>query len=119
MSGFGGWVPDRSCSASIMFRPAGFIFISISEGCELLSGMLSSSCMFVLVFQDSLDELEMNDYWKEVENIASSERGAGRGDGEGDGETHEEEHQKIPEGRICIVHGYKCKQSSFLSEIWL
>ncbi|XP_029705005.1 rho GTPase-activating protein 18 isoform X2 [Takifugu rubripes] len=47
--------------------------------------------------QDSLDELEMNDYWKEVENIASSERGAGRGDGEGDGEAHEEEHQKIPE----------------------
>lgn len=96
----GGWVPDRSCSASVMFRPAGFIFISISEGCELFSGM-SSSCMFVLVFQDSLDELEMNDYWKEVENIASSERGAGRGDSEGD----EEEHQKIPEGRICIVRG--------------
>lgn len=87
-----------------MFRPAGFIFIPISEGCELFSGM-SSSCMFVLVFQESLDELEMNDYWKEVENIASSERGAGRGDGEGDGEAHEEEHQKIPEGRICIVHG--------------
>lgn len=79
-------------------------FISISEGCELFSGMLSS-CMFVLISQDSLDELEMNDYWKEVENIASSERGAGRGDGEGDGEAHEEEHQKIPEGRICIVHG--------------
>lgn len=47
----------------------------------------------------------MNDYWKEVENIASSEGGTGRGDGEGDGEAQEEEHQKIPEGRILGVHG--------------
>lgn len=41
----------------------------------------------------------MNDYWKEVENIASSEVGAGRGDSEGDGEAQDEEQQKIPEGR--------------------
>ncbi|XP_041832209.1 rho GTPase-activating protein 18 [Melanotaenia boesemani] len=42
--------------------------------------------------QDSLDELEMDDYWKEVENITSS-GGAGRGEGE----AQEEEHQKIHE----------------------
>lgn len=42
----------------------------------------------------------MNDYWKEVENIASSEVSAGRGEGEGDGEAQDEEQQKIPEGRI-------------------
>lgn len=49
--------------------------------------------------QDSLDELEMNDYWKEVENIASSEVGAARGDSEADGEAQNEEQQKVPEGR--------------------
>lgn len=43
----------------------------------------------------------MNDYWKEVENIASSEVSAGRGDSEGDGEAQDEEQQKIPEGR-CL-----------------
>lgn len=64
---------------------------------------MSLSCANVLVSQESLDELEMNDYWKEVENIASSERGAGRGDGEADGEAQEEEHQKVPEGRIFSV----------------
>lgn len=53
----------------------------------------------LLASQDSLDELEMNDYWKEVENIASSEVGAARGDSEADGEAQEEEQQKIPEGR--------------------
>lgn len=58
-----------------------------------------SSWTYILVSQDSLDELEMNDYWKEVENIASSEVGAGRGDSEGDGEAQDEEQQKIPEGR--------------------
>lgn len=68
---------------------------------------MSLSCTYVLISQESLDELEMNDYWKEVENIASSERGAGRGDGEGDGEAQEEEHQKIPEGRI-----FKCKNKN-------
>lgn len=47
--------------------------------------------------QDSLDELEMDDYWKELENISRSAAGAGRG--EGGGETQEEEQQKIPEGR--------------------
>uniref|UniRef100_H3D050 Rho GTPase activating protein 18 n=1 Tax=Tetraodon nigroviridis TaxID=99883 RepID=H3D050_TETNG len=47
--------------------------------------------------QDSLDELEMNDYWKEVENIASSEVGAARGDSEADGEAQNEEQQKVPE----------------------
>ncbi|KAM6915116.1 rho GTPase-activating protein 18 [Xenentodon cancila] len=43
--------------------------------------------------QDSLDELEMDDYWKEVENITSSGGGAGKGEGD----TPEEEQQKIPE----------------------
>ncbi|MEQ2315564.1 hypothetical protein AMECASPLE_023736, partial [Ameca splendens] len=44
--------------------------------------------------QDSLDELEMDDYWKEIENIKSSGGGPGRG---GEGEAQEEEQQKIPE----------------------
>lgn len=48
--------------------------------------------------QDSLEELEMDDYWKEVENITSSGGGAGR-----EGEVQEEEQQKIPEGRIQCV----------------
>ncbi|XP_042338797.1 rho GTPase-activating protein 18-like, partial [Plectropomus leopardus] len=47
--------------------------------------------------QDSLDELEMDDYWKEVENITRSGGGAGRGEGGGEGEAQEEEQQKIPE----------------------
>ncbi|XP_041814332.1 rho GTPase-activating protein 18 isoform X3 [Chelmon rostratus] len=47
--------------------------------------------------QDSLDELEMDDYWKEVENITCSGGGAGRGDGGGEGEVQEEEQQKVPE----------------------
>ncbi|KAM7395615.1 hypothetical protein PAMA_007062 [Pampus argenteus] len=48
--------------------------------------------------QDSLDELEMDDYWKEVENITrSGGGGAGRGEGGGEGEAQEEEQQKIPE----------------------
>uniref|UniRef100_A0A1A8LQK8 Rho GTPase activating protein 18 n=2 Tax=Nothobranchius pienaari TaxID=704102 RepID=A0A1A8LQK8_9TELE len=45
--------------------------------------------------QDSLDELEMDDYWKEVENITSSDGGGGGGRGEG--EAQEEEQQKVPE----------------------
>lgn len=65
------------------------------------------SWTYILVFQDSLDELEMNDYWKEVENIASSEVGA-KTDSEGDGEAQDEEQQKIPEGRIRRVRGSKC-----------
>ncbi|KAG7240314.1 hypothetical protein INR49_027125 [Caranx melampygus] len=47
--------------------------------------------------QDSLDELEMDDYWKEVENITRSGGGAGRGEGGGEGEGQEEEQQKVPE----------------------
>lgn len=47
--------------------------------------------------QDSLDELEMDDYWKEVENITRSGGGATRGEGVGEGEVQEEEQQKIPE----------------------
>ncbi|CAK6962571.1 rho GTPase-activating protein 18 [Scomber scombrus] len=47
--------------------------------------------------QDSLDELEMDDYWKEVEHITCSGGGAGRGEGGGEGEVQEEEQQKIPE----------------------
>ncbi|KAF6730371.1 Rho GTPase-activating protein 18 [Oryzias melastigma] len=43
--------------------------------------------------QDSLDELQMDDYWKEVENITCSGGGAGKGEGE----PQEEEHPKIPE----------------------
>lgn len=69
----------------------------------------SQVCRPVLVSQDSLDELEMNDYWKEVENIASSEAGAGRGDSQAEGEAQDDEQQKIPEGRIRTVRGYKCK----------
>lgn len=58
--------------------------------------------MYVHVLQDSLDELEMDDYWTEVENITrSGEGGAARG--EGGGEVQEEEQQKIPEGRIHQV----------------
>ncbi|XP_074541117.1 rho GTPase-activating protein 18 isoform X1 [Halichoeres trimaculatus] len=47
--------------------------------------------------QDSLDELEMDDYWKEVENITCSGGGAGRGEAGGEGDVPEEEQQKIPE----------------------
>ncbi|XP_060908329.1 rho GTPase-activating protein 18 isoform X1 [Labrus mixtus] len=47
--------------------------------------------------QDSLDELEMDDYWKEVENITRTGGGAGRGEGGGEGEMPEEEQQKISE----------------------
>ncbi|XP_053193472.1 rho GTPase-activating protein 18 [Scomber japonicus] len=47
--------------------------------------------------QDSLDELEMDDYWKEVEHITCSGGGAGKGEGGGEGEVQEEEQQKIPE----------------------
>lgn len=54
------------------------------------------------VSQDSLDELEMDDFWKELENISHSAGGGGRG--EGGGETQEEEQQKIPEGRR---HGHQ------------
>lgn len=57
------------------------------------------------VSQDSLDELEMDDYWKEVENITRSGGEAGRGEGGGEGEVQEEEQQKIPEGKIHCVHG--------------
>lgn len=48
--------------------------------------------------QDSLDELQMDDFWKEVENIARSGGGAGRGEGAREGEVQEEEQQKTPEG---------------------
>ncbi|XP_070843983.1 rho GTPase-activating protein 18 isoform X1 [Chaetodon trifascialis] len=47
--------------------------------------------------QDSLDELEMDDYWKEVENITRSGGGAARGEGGGEGDAQEEEQQKVPE----------------------
>ncbi|XP_063352646.1 rho GTPase-activating protein 18 isoform X1 [Pelmatolapia mariae] len=43
--------------------------------------------------QDSLDELQMDDYWKEVENISFSGSAGERGEGE----VQEEEPQKIPE----------------------
>uniref|UniRef100_A0A8D3A5J9 Rho GTPase activating protein 18 n=1 Tax=Scophthalmus maximus TaxID=52904 RepID=A0A8D3A5J9_SCOMX len=52
-------------------------------------------CLHVL--QESLDELEMDDYWKEVENITRSVGEAGRGEGGGEGEVQEEEQHKIPE----------------------
>lgn len=60
-------------------------------------------CLHVL--QDSLDELQMDDYWKEVENITRTRGGAGRVDGGGEGEVQEEEQQKIPEGRdtVCMT----------------
>ncbi|KAM9354132.1 rho GTPase-activating protein 18 [Pholidichthys leucotaenia] len=47
--------------------------------------------------QDSLDELEMDDYWKEVENITHSGGAGGRGDGGGEGDSQEEEQHKVPE----------------------
>uniref|UniRef100_A0A8C6KCJ7 Rho GTPase activating protein 18 n=1 Tax=Nothobranchius furzeri TaxID=105023 RepID=A0A8C6KCJ7_NOTFU len=37
--------------------------------------LLGSGSQTLSVFQDSLDELEMDDYWKEVENITSSDGG--------------------------------------------
>lgn len=43
--------------------------------------------------QDSLDELEMDDYWKEVENITRS----GEEPGRGEGEVQEEEQPKAHE----------------------
>ncbi|XP_072305626.1 rho GTPase-activating protein 18-like [Eucyclogobius newberryi] len=43
--------------------------------------------------QDSLDELEMDDYWKEVEHITRSADGERRGEGE----SQEEEPSKTPE----------------------
>ncbi|KAJ3606731.1 hypothetical protein NHX12_026250 [Muraenolepis orangiensis] len=46
-------------------------------------------------FIDSLGELAMDDYWKEVENISSS--GGGEGKGEAGGEIHEDDQQKVPE----------------------
>uniref|UniRef100_A0A7N6F9S9 Rho-GAP domain-containing protein n=1 Tax=Anabas testudineus TaxID=64144 RepID=A0A7N6F9S9_ANATE len=49
------------------------------------------------VSADSLDELQMDDYWKEVENITRSGVAAGRGEGGGEGEVQEEEQHKIPE----------------------
>ena len=63
-------------------------------------------CVSSRALQDSLDELEMDDYWKEVENITSSGGGAARGEGGGEGEVQEEEQQKIPEGRLRCVHGW-------------
>uniref|UniRef100_A0A8C6K9A1 Rho GTPase activating protein 18 n=1 Tax=Nothobranchius furzeri TaxID=105023 RepID=A0A8C6K9A1_NOTFU len=57
--------------------------------------LLGSGSQTLSVFQDSLDELEMDDYWKEVENITSSDGGGGGGRGEG--EAQEEEQQKVPE----------------------
>uniref|UniRef100_I3IWB5 Rho GTPase activating protein 18 n=1 Tax=Oreochromis niloticus TaxID=8128 RepID=I3IWB5_ORENI len=47
----------------------------------------------LLILKDSLDELQMDDYWKEVENISSSGSAGERGEGE----VQEEEPQKIPE----------------------
>nr|XP_057913449.1 rho GTPase-activating protein 18 isoform X1 [Doryrhamphus excisus] len=44
--------------------------------------------------QDSLDELEMDDYWKEVENIT---RSAGAAAEKNEGESQDEEQQKTPD----------------------
>lgn len=51
-----------------------------------------------------MDELEMEDYWKEVDIINHSGGGAGRADGGGEGDVQEEEQQKVSEGRIHCVH---------------
>lgn len=67
----------------------------------------NASLVCLFVSQDSLDELEMADFWKELENISHSAGGAGRG--EGGGETQEEEQQKIPEGRR---HGVQSRLDS-------
>uniref|UniRef100_A0A3Q3WWS9 Rho-GAP domain-containing protein n=1 Tax=Mola mola TaxID=94237 RepID=A0A3Q3WWS9_MOLML len=42
-----------------------------------------------------MDELEMEDYWKEVDIINHSGGGAGRADGGGEGDVQEEEQQKV------------------------
>ncbi|XP_062323084.1 rho GTPase-activating protein 18 isoform X3 [Osmerus eperlanus] len=51
--------------------------------------------------QDSLDELAMDDYWKEVEHISSSRGGEGAEGAEGaeggEGEAQEEVQLKVPE----------------------
>ncbi|XP_030201909.1 rho GTPase-activating protein 18 isoform X1 [Gadus morhua] len=49
--------------------------------------------------QDSLGELAMDDYWKEVENISCSGGGDGGGTGKGEsgGEVQEDDQQKVPE----------------------
>uniref|UniRef100_A0A3Q4BJ45 Rho-GAP domain-containing protein n=1 Tax=Mola mola TaxID=94237 RepID=A0A3Q4BJ45_MOLML len=44
-----------------------------------------------------MDELEMEDYWKEVDIINHSGGGAGRADGGGEGDVQEEEQQKVSE----------------------
>uniref|UniRef100_A0A8C4Z7U7 Rho GTPase activating protein 18 n=1 Tax=Gadus morhua TaxID=8049 RepID=A0A8C4Z7U7_GADMO len=58
---------------------------------------ISVSSLFV--FQDSLGELAMDDYWKEVENISCSGGGDGGGTGKGEsgGEVQEDDQQKVPE----------------------
>lgn len=78
------------------------LFYSIHQSRRSRTSNLSSP---VFVSQDSLDELEMDDYWKEVENITSSGEGAGRGEGGGEGDVQEEEQQKTPEGKIRCVQG--------------
>uniref|UniRef100_A0A3B4YS98 Rho GTPase activating protein 18 n=1 Tax=Seriola lalandi dorsalis TaxID=1841481 RepID=A0A3B4YS98_SERLL len=60
----------------------------MEQECEL---EIVNDEMWLHVLQDSLDELEMDDYWKEVENITRSGGGAGRGEGGGEGEVQEEE----------------------------
>ncbi len=61
--------------------------------------------VFSRISQDSLDEMNMDDYWTELGNINSSGGEAGKGEGGGDGEVQVEEQQKIPEGRICCARG--------------
>ena len=67
------------------------------------------SSLFVL--QDSLGELAMDDYWKEVENISCSGGGDGGGTGKGEsgGEVQEDDQQKVPEGTCG-----KMRRSCFL-----
>lgn len=67
---------------------------------EILARLFCPPCVFSCVWwQDSLDELEMDDFWKEVENISRSGGEAARGEAGGEGDVQEEEQPKAPEGR--------------------
>uniref|UniRef100_A0A3B4AAY1 Rho-GAP domain-containing protein n=1 Tax=Periophthalmus magnuspinnatus TaxID=409849 RepID=A0A3B4AAY1_9GOBI len=67
------------------------VFSSLSRRTDQY--MVHSFLICVSGPQDSLDELEMDDYWKEVENISRSTDG----DRKGEEDSQEEEPSKTPE----------------------
>ena len=79
---------------------------NLSPSCLSVSLSLSASsrdfiyATSVSVIQDSLGELAMDDYWKEVENISCSGGGDGGGAGRGESgtEVQEDDKLKVPEG---------------------